>query len=256
MSTALITGGAKRIGAHIARRLAAEGFRLAIHYNASSKDAQALRDELNQNGEICEIFQADLADKADLTRAFIAAREWLGGVRLCINNASLFVNDDLTGITEAAFDAHLAVNVKAPVYLAELVYAQCGGLEDCLIVNMLDNKVFALNPDFFSYTISKQALHSATRLLARKFDGFPRVCGVAPSITLVSGDQTQEEFERTSRINPLHRRVAPEDLAQTIIYMWHEKALDDQIITVDGGQTLMRLPRDVAFLQSKGEGNE
>lgn len=252
MNTAFITGGAKRIGADIARRLAAEGFRIAIHYNGSFDKAAELKKELNTSGDVCEIFQGDLCERAEVTRVFNEAHAWLGHVNLCINNASMFVNDDLGIIEDTQFDAHLDVNLKAPVYLSQLVYENCKGLHDCLIINMLDNKVFALNPDFFTYTISKTALHVATQMLAMRFAGHPRVCGIAPSITLISGKQSPENFEKSSRINPLGRQITPSDISDTVIFMWNTKSYNDQIMTIDGGQSLLQLPRDVAFLVKEG----
>lgn len=252
MPNAFITGGAKRLGAEMARRFVAEGFRVAIHYNASHGEAEALRDELNAGGDMCAIFSGDLRNRADLTRVFREVQAWLGDIHLLVNNASMFVNDDITGIDEQAFDDHYAVNVKAPVYLSGLMAEQAEGLEDCLIVNMLDNKLFALNPDFLTYTISKSALKTATHMLARRFMGKPRICGIAPSITLISGKQTQENFEKSSKINPLGRRVLPDEICKALIYFWKTKSCNDDIITIDGGQTLWRLPRDVAFLVKEG----
>ena len=252
MKTALITGGAKRIGAELATRLVKEGFRVAVHYNSSRNDAEQLKETLNAHGDFCEIFSANLEDRDELTAMFNQAQEWLGQISLCVNNASLFVNDDIVDVKSQSFDAHLNVNLKAPVYLSELMFANCDGLDDCLIVNMLDNKVFALNPDFFTYTISKTALHAATHMMAMRFDGFPRVCGIAPSITLISGKQTPENFEKSSRINPLGRQVKPAEIADTLMFMWNAKSYNDQIMNIDGGQSMMQLSRDVAFLVKEG----
>lgn len=256
MKTAFITGGAKRIGAEIARRLVDEGFKVAVHYNSSEHEAISLKNELNASGPSCEIFQGDLSNKAELTATFEAAQEWLGHVNLCINNASAFMNDDISDLDEPQFDMHFAVNLKAPVYLAQKMYENCEGVDDCLIINMLDNKVLALNPDFFTYTISKSALLAATEMLAMRFSGHPRVCGIAPSITLISGKQTPENFEKSSRINPLRRQVTPDEIAETVMFMWNAKSSNGQVITIDGGQTLLELPRDVAFLVKEGLMNE
>ena len=166
------------------------------------------------------------------------------------------MNDDISDLDEPQFDMHFAVNLKAPVYLAQKMYENCEGVDDCLIINMLDNKVLALNPDFFTYTISKSALLAATEMLAMRFSGHPRVCGIAPSITLISGKQTPENFEKSSRINPLRRQVTPDEIAETVMFMWNAKSSNGQVITIDGGQTLLELPRDVAFLVKEGLMNE
>lgn len=252
MKTAFITGGAKRIGAEVATRLVSEGFRVALHYNNSHDEAVILKERLNADREACEIFHGDLANKQELSAVFERAKGWLGQVGLCINNASLFVNDDIVDVSEDQFDAHLSINLKAPIFLSELTFAQSEGLDNCLIVNMLDNKVFALNPDFFTYTISKAALHTATHMTAMRFGGFPRVCGIAPGITLISGKQSQENFEKSSRINPLGRQVKPSEIADAVMFMWNAKSYNDQVITIDGGQSMTQLPRDVAFLVKEG----
>lgn len=251
MKTAMVTGGAKRVGADISKRLVNEGFKVAIHYNKSLKEAHALKEELNINEEMCEIFQGDLTKKTDLTRVFDESKKWLGHINVCINNASMFVNDDIVGISNDLLNDHFSINLKAPIFLSELMHENSEGLEDCLIINMLDNKVFALNPDFFSYTISKSALLAATEMLAMRFGGRPRVCGIAPSVMLVSGDQTHQNFIKSSKMNLLNRQVDPKEIANTVVYMWETKSYNKQILTIDGGQTLMDLPRDVAFLAEK-----
>ncbi|KMK65621.1 SDR family oxidoreductase [Puniceibacterium sp. IMCC21224] len=248
----LITGGAKRIGAEMARRFVREGFRVMVHYQSSQSEAEALRDELNAGGEVCRLVQGDLSRRADVSAVFAAAQDWLGRIDLCLNNASMFRGDDIFGVEEAQFDAHLAVNLKAPVYLAELTATQDMAVGDCLILNMLDNKVFAINPDFFTYTLSKAALLTATEMLAMRFDGAPRVCGIAPSITLISGKQNQANFEKSARVNPLGRRVFPSDLADAAVYLWNAKSSNGQVITIDGGQSLLKLDRDVAYLVKEG----
>ncbi|SOC14405.1 SDR family oxidoreductase [Rhodobacter maris] len=248
----LITGGAKRIGAAMARGFAGAGFRVMLHYRASRTEAADLAAELNRDGEICRIVAGDLADPAAVQAVFDAAASWLGRVDVLLNNASNFMNDDVFTLNDATMDAHFAVNLKAPVALAARLAAQEMDGADGLVINMLDNKVLALNPDFFSYTLSKAALHAATEMLAMRFAGAPRVNGIAPSITLISGKQTPENFEKSSRINPLARQVTPEDLVRAALYLWTAKGVTGTVIAVDGGQSLWQLPRDVAFLVKEG----
>ncbi|MBZ4021663.1 hypothetical protein CKO11_04210 [Rhodobacter sp. TJ_12] len=248
----LITGGAKRIGAAMARGFADAGFRIMLHYRSSADEAEALAKALNTKGEICRLVQGDLENPADVQAVFDAAADWLGRVNVVLNNASNFMNDDVFTLQDATMDAHFAVNLKAPVALAARLAAQDMGGEDGLVINMLDNKVLALNPDFFSYTLSKAALQAATEMLAMRFAGQPRVNGIAPSITLISGKQTQENFEKSSRINPLKIQVQPEDLVRSALYLWHAKGTTGEVIAVDGGQALWQLPRDVAFLVKQG----
>ncbi|MEM6825293.1 MAG: SDR family oxidoreductase [Pseudomonadota bacterium] len=262
MPSALITGGAKRLGAEIARDLTlsggsggAERFRVAVHYRGSRVEAEALAAEIANDGGEIALFQGDLSDPAQARTVVESASEWAGGLDLCVNNASQFVNDSLLEQPNEASVEHMAVNLVAPEIMVQHMAGQRTAQQtgrDSLVINMLDNKLFALNPDFHSYTLSKMALKSMTEMAAMQFNGRPRVCGIAPSITLISGKQNQENFEKSSRINPLERRVLPQDICAAVRYLWHAKSSNGQIITIDGGQSLMRLPRDVAFLVKDG----
>lgn len=252
MPNVLITGGARRIGAELARRFSREHFNVAIHYNTSKEEAETLCSELNETAKTCAIYGADLRNRSEINRLFQEVRSEMGPVDICINNASMFVNDDLSDIDDSRFNDHLDVNLKAPVHLGALMGDQPESAEDRLVINILDNKVFSVNPDFFTYTLSKSALLTATHMMAMRFNGLPRVCGIAPSITLISGKQSEENFEKSSRINPLMRRTFPSDIADAAVFMWNTKSCNNQIITIDGGQSLLKLPRDVAFLTKEG----
>jgi len=249
---ALVTGSARRLGAAMVRRLVAEGFRVALHYNASAEEAEALASELRDGGGVCETIAGDLGIEGQVEAVWAQAVQRLGPVSLLVNNASLFRNDDMLGAKAADFDAHLAVNLKAPVRLMERFAGQAALPGQALVVNMLDNKCFALNPDFFTYTLSKAALLTATEMAAMRFRGRPRVCGIAPSITLISGKQSQENFEASARINPLGRRVQPDDICDALMALWHMGDVNGEVLVLDGGQVHWRLDRDVAFLVKEG----
>jgi len=224
---ALVTGAARRLGAAMVRRLVTEGFRVALHCNASRDEADALAAELQAAGGVCEVVTGDLLHRAEVEAVWDAAQGRLGPISL-------------------------AVNLKAPLWLTERLASQRDLPPGALVVNMLDNKCFALNPDFFTYTLSKTALHTATTMCAMRFDGRPRVCGIAPSITLISGKQTQANFEKSARINPLGRRVTPDDICEALMLLWRDAAQNGQVLVLDGGQVLWRLDRDVAFLVKEG----
>ena len=249
---ALVTGAARRLGAAMVRRLAAQGFRVALHCNASREQADALAAEIGATGGVCTVLTGDLARRAEVERVWDEATDRLGPLSLVVNNASLFRNDDLIGAEEADLDAHMAVNLKAPLWLMARMAEQRDRPADALVVNMLDNKCFALNPDFFTYTLSKAALLTATEMGAMRFAGHPRICGIAPSITLISGKQTQANFEKSARINPLGRRVTPDDICDALMLLWQDKGLNGQVLVLDGGQVHWRLDRDVAFLVKEG----
>ncbi|RED13275.1 SDR family oxidoreductase [Pontivivens insulae] len=251
MPTALITGGARRIGAAIATELAAQGFDIALHYNSSSSEADALAETLRASGIRCETFRSGFTSQADLIEMMDRIEASLGPLDLLVNNASAFFNDEITEIDEAQFDTHLMVNLKAPIFLASAMARQ-NHSGNRLIVNMLDNKLFALNPDFLTYTLSKSALHTSVEMLSRKLAGQIRVCGIAPSITLISGKQSVENFEKSRRINPLERAVSVEDIARTVTHLWQNDGLNGEVILLDGGQALWHLPRDVAFYVKDG----
>lgn len=249
---ALVTGAARRLGAAMVQRLATEGFRVALHCNASRAEADALAADIQAAGGTCEVLVGDLADRVQVERVWDSAVDRLGPLSLVVNNASLFRNDDLIGAEEADLDAHMAVNLKAPLWLMARMAEQRDLPEGALVVNMLDNKCFALNPDFFTYTLSKAALLTATEMGAMRFAGRPRICGIAPSITLISGKQSQENFEKSARINPLHRRVTPGDICDALMLLWQDRGLNGQVLVLDGGQVHWRLDRDVAFLVKEG----
>lgn len=249
---ALVTGSARRLGAAMVQRLARDGFRVALHCNGSRDEAQVLAASLVAAGGVCEVITGDLQHRDQVEAVWQAAVARLGPISLLVNNASLFRNDDIIGATEADLDAHMAVNLKAPLWLTERLASQRDLPPGALVVNMLDNKCFALNPDFFTYTLSKTALHTATTMCAMRFGGRPRVCGIAPSITLISGKQSQENFEKSARINPLGRRVTPDDICDALMLLWQDKAQNGQVLVLDGGQVLWRLDRDVAFLVKEG----
>lgn len=248
MTVALVTGAAKRLGRSIALRLAREGFVIAAQYNTSRDDAESLRNEINASTGDCSIFEVDLSIPQNVPAFFDDVTEKCGMPNLIVNSAAMFVNDDAAGFNLDQYDRHMNVNLKAPILLSKAFFNGCDDREDRLIVNMLDNKVFALNPDFFSYTISKFALRGSTEMLAMRFAPKVRVCGIAPSVTMISGKQSQKNFEKSRELTPLKRGPSPEDIADAVVFMWRTKSYNGEIMTLDGGQSLLKLPRDVAFL--------
>jgi NAD(P)-dependent dehydrogenase (short-subunit alcohol dehydrogenase family) len=140
MPNVLITGAAKRVGAVLAKRFSQEGFGVAIHYNSSTKEALNLKEQLLELETSCEIFQGNLSYKEDVEQVFANVKDHFGQIDVCINNASLFQNDDIFELDENLIDAHLAINLKAPLYLSALVASQ-KLQDDSLIINMLDNSV-------------------------------------------------------------------------------------------------------------------
>ena len=241
--TAIVTGGARRIGREICAALGADGWHLLIHCNRSTEEAAALAQELGNAAFV----QADLADPG-AAETIVAALAGLPPAKLLVNNASRFVHDSADGFDAAAWDVHLDVNLRAPALLAQAFVRQAG--EGGLIVNLLDAKLANPNPDFFTYTVSKMGLAGLTELLARAWAGRGiRVCGIAPSVTLVSGPQTRENFARVHKLNALRRGIAVEEVVAALRFIVATPTLTGQVITLDGGQRFLGLARDVQFLE-------
>jgi len=243
---ALVTGGGKRIGAAIVRALAADGFAVAIHCHASRGDADALAAEIRAGGGHAVVMVADLADREATGRLIGAATASLGPVTALVNNASAFQYDTAGTLTDDSLDRHIQANLEAPVLLAR-DFAQALGGAPGAVVNLLDQKVMALNPDFFSYTVAKIGLAGATRIMAASFGGRIRVNGVAPGIALLSGKQTEKGFTRAWAAPPLGRSVTPDEVAQAVLFALRTPSLNGQILVLDGGESLLGRPRDVAF---------
>jgi NAD(P)-dependent dehydrogenase (short-subunit alcohol dehydrogenase family) len=242
--TAIVTGGAKRIGAALTRALAADGWHVLIHHNRSAVEAEALAAETGGS-----TVAADLADPG-AAAAIIAALDGLPPARLLVNNASRFALDSATDFTVAGWDAHLNVNLRAPALLSQAFAARAGR---GLIVNLLDAKLAAPNPDFFSYTISKMGLAGLTELAARAFAPGIRVCGIAPSVTMVPGPQSRANFDRVHALNALGRGVDVAEIVAALRFIVATPTITGQTITLDGGQRFLALPRDVQFLSPDGD---
>lgn len=239
-STAIVTGAARRVGRAIADALLADGWTVVAHVHRDGDEAPAA----------AAAVAADLAEPDCAMRIF-AACEGLPPVRLLVNNAARFAADALGSFSAAELDAHMAVNLKAPVLLTEALAARHGG-GDALIVNLLDAKLAAPNPDFLSYTLSKQALAGFTQLAARALapQGI-RVNGIAPALMLRSPGQDEANYRAMHAFNPLARGVEPGDVTAALRYLVGATAVTGQVITIDGGQHFWALPRDVQFLEKR-----
>jgi NAD(P)-dependent dehydrogenase (short-subunit alcohol dehydrogenase family) len=243
----LITGGAKRIGAGIARRLALRGHGVAIHHHHAAHEAEALAEQLRAAGGTVCVVAGELADAAGAAALIEAAREGLGGVVTgLVNNASQFAWDALPLTDFALLDQHMRINLGAPVALASALAAQ-DDLDDGAVVNLLDQKVGNLNPDFLTYTLSKSALAAATEVLARGLAPKLRVNAVSPGLTLPSLDQSEAEFARHARENLLQHPVALDDIAATLEMLLTCRSITGQNVFVDCGQRFLSRDGDVMF---------
>lgn len=236
--TVLVTGGAKRLGAAIVRRLAADGCRVVVHYGSSGEAARRLAEE---TGGVT--VQGDLVNDD----VFAAARELVGGpIDGLVNCASSFEFDTPPNVTSALLASLGAINMAAPVLLACAVAAQ-DDLDDGVVVNILDQKVANLNPDFFSYTCAKLGLEGATRMLARALAPRIRVNAVSPGLTLPSADQSDAEFAAVASRNLLRRPVGADAVAAAVAYLIGSRGINGQNLFVDCGQRFLPMDRDVMF---------
>ncbi|RYD58132.1 MAG: SDR family oxidoreductase [Sphingomonadales bacterium] len=243
----LVTGGARRIGAGIARRLALRGHSVAIHHHDAVEDAEALCAAIEAAGGRAVALQGELEDAATAPALIAAAREALGGpVEGLVNNASQFAFDALPLTDFALLDQHMRINLGAPVALASALAAQAD-LDEGAVVNLLDQKVANLNPDFLTYTLSKSALAAATELMARGLAPRIRVNAVSPGLTLPSLDQTAQEFSEHARQNLLQRPVALDDIAATVEHLLTSRSITGQNVFVDCGQRFVQRDGDVMF---------
>ena len=240
--TALVTGGARRIGAAIARALAAEGWRVVLHCHRSRADAETLAHEIGAVG----VVEANLGDRMAIEGLIGRASAW-GPVDALVNNAAAFARDDIADVTWESFEAHLVPNLAAPLFLCRDFARAFGGRMGGNIVNLLDQKVGNLNPDFLSYTLSKVALSALTQMLAMAFAPRIRVNGVSPGLTLISGRQTEQSFQRAWRDTPLGVSSTPEELAAAVRFILATPSMTGQSIVLDGGETLQNRARDVAM---------
>jgi NAD(P)-dependent dehydrogenase (short-subunit alcohol dehydrogenase family) len=248
MPAALVTGAGKRIGASIAQHLGAIGWHVFVHYNASREGADDVVAAITNAGGTASAIGADLGDM-DAVSALIAQCEATQPLGLLINNASNFTYDTAATTTAATLDHNMRVNLFAPALLSQGFHAAVQArAAQGVIINIIDNKVFGLNPDYFSYTLAKVALQAMTQMLAMTFAPTIRIAGIAPGITLISNTQTQEQFERSHANNPMHHGCTPEQINNAIDFILASPAFHGQTMVIDGGQVLQRRPRDIAFL--------
>ncbi|MFT4103604.1 MAG: SDR family oxidoreductase [Burkholderiaceae bacterium] len=249
---ALVTGAARRIGREIALGLAAAGYDIAVHYGQSKDDAERTVADIHAMGRRAVALQADLADPAACEALLEFARVALGHIDCLVNSAARFEFDDADGFTPAALERHLGPNLTAPILLAQQLYRACQrDKRPGVVINLLDQKLDNLNPDFFSYTLTKTALLGATRMMAMAFAPLLRVNGVSPGATLASWKQDDEQFAHANRIALLGRSSLPDDIVQAVCYLAEASAVTGVNLIVDGGQHLMALDRDVMFLTPK-----
>jgi NAD(P)-dependent dehydrogenase (short-subunit alcohol dehydrogenase family) len=257
-SWALITGGSVRLGREIGLAFARAGWNVACHYNRSADEAHALCAELRSLGVDALAVQGDLEDEASCHRIFDTTVAHTGTALQCVvNNASLFVPDEGADFDEAQALAQIKVNLMAPMRFGKWMAALHGTLpheatnvphNKPSVIHVLDQKVFNLNPDYFSYTLSKLALERAVSLQAQSLAPTLRVNAVAPGLMYLSGPQTQDNFNRAAQANLLRQPINPADVASSVVFLAGNASITGTTVRVDNGQHLVPLARDVMFV--------
>jgi NAD(P)-dependent dehydrogenase (short-subunit alcohol dehydrogenase family) len=236
---ALVTGARARLGKALALSLARAGYAIAVHHRDDAAAAQAVVDEIAAAGGRAAPVAADLARESDVESLIGRSAQALGQpLTLLVNNASRFGDDRIGGLDRSGWDAHMEANLRAPILLAEGFAEQAPSGRNAQIINILDQRVFRPNPQFFSYTLSKTALWTATRMLAQALAPRIRVNGVGPGPTLPSIHQDQARFAAEAAAVPLERAVSPDEVCAAVLYLIDAKSVTGQMIAVDGGQHL------------------
>lgn len=234
---ALVTGGARRIGAVLAQRLAAQGYRIALHARAEDEAVTALVTSLQASGGKVVAFYADLA-APEARKAFIArVYEAFGPLDLLVNNAAYFVSDTFEAFDDETFDAHLSVNLKAPIDLARQ-FAKQASSDDPSIINIIDHRVLKLTPQHFTYTLSKAALYAATTTMAQALAPHIRVNAIGPGPVFPNPRDGDRGFSHEVSGVPLHHAVSADEIASAVLYLAGARSVTGTLLPVDAGQAI------------------
>jgi NAD(P)-dependent dehydrogenase (short-subunit alcohol dehydrogenase family) len=246
---ALVTGAARRLGRAIALALARAGWDVGVHYRDSLDDARHTVAQIEALGRRAVALHARLEDEAEVAALLPALAAALGPVRCLVNNASRFEFDEAADFGFASFQTHLLPNLAAPVLLARELHRLLPVAAEGVVINLLDQKLYAFNPDFLSYSLSKAGLAAANTMLAQALAPRVRVVGVAPGLTLPSYMQDDARFAHAHKAHsPLGRSSTAEDVAASVVFAVANRSITGSVILCDGGQHLQPLPRDVSFM--------
>ena len=243
---ALITGAGQRLGQAMAAALGARGFAVAIHYRGSKAGAEATAQSVIDAGGTAALVQADLMDETQVETLITRAADALDGpLGLLVNNASAFEDDTAQSHTRKSWDLHMDINLRAPILLAQQFAKHLPETARGAVVNMIDQRVWKLNPNFFTYTLSKSALWSATKTLAQALAPQVRVNGIGPGPTLQNARQSPEDFQKQVDATLTRRGSNPDEIARALLFLLDADAVTGQMIAVDGGQHLIWQTPDV-----------
>jgi NAD(P)-dependent dehydrogenase (short-subunit alcohol dehydrogenase family) len=247
MAIALVTGAGGRLGEVIARHLAGNGYQVIVHVNKSRAQGNKLVQEIVREGNEAVLACCDFSRPANVGPFFdkIAGRH--GVPDLIVNNASTFDYDFPGKASEAILNKSLAVHVGAPFLLMELAFNAASKKRPITVVNILDQKVINLNPDYFSYTIGKCALHAMTRMWQMTPSNKMRVFGILPGLLFPSGKQTERDFHKVKNDTILGQNPSPQEIAEMILLVARTRSMPGQNLVIDGGESLVPRARDIAY---------
>ena len=240
--TALVTGGARRLGGAIVSALADAGFDVAIHCHHSRAEAETLAGQVQSRGVRAMVLTADLGDEAAVQNLLPAAAAALGPIGVLINNASTFERDEWDDATRASWDQHMEPNLRAPFVLMQAMARALPEAASGVVVNLIDQRVWSLTPHFVSYTVSKAALWALTQQMALALAPHIRVNAIGPGPALPSPRQTAAQFARQSASVPLRHGTSPAEVAGAVIAILSMPSMTGQMIALDGGQHLQWQP--------------
>lgn len=235
---ALVTGAGKRVGRALALALARDGYDVAVHCHRSRAEAEDVADLVHSAGRRAVVLVADLVREIETAALVAAAVEALGTLGVLVNNASIFRLDRLETADRASWDAHIETNLRSPVVLMRDFVRQLPGEAPGVIVNMLDQRVHNLTPNFLSYSVSRLGLWGATQVLARELAPQVRVNAIGPGPTLSAPGMDEARFREIVAATPLRRGPTPEELGEALLFVLRMPAMTGQMVTVDGGQQL------------------
>ncbi|OOG43993.1 SDR family oxidoreductase [Polaromonas sp. A23] len=254
----LVTGAAKRLGREIALALAAGGWRVAVHYRHSAEDAIKTVADCGRLTEGAAHFHSNLEDQASVRALLPQVIKHFGQVDAVVNNASTFEHDNVAGFSFEAMEKHMRSNTGAAIVLAQALHTHVAARQaqgavaeqtgQFAVINLLDQKLWNQNPDFFSYTLSKAALEAANTMLAIALAPLVRVVGVAPGLTLTSHLLSDEKFQALHKLAPLGRSSSPADVASAVKFALENSSMTGTTLLVDGGQHLMKFERDFSLM--------
>ena len=235
---AIVTGGSKRIGKSIVKKLSFLGWKVIIHYNSNKNDALSLQKEIQKKGGAASIIKANLNSSKAAEELISKSEKKFGKLTLLVNNASIFENDSVHSLTIDTWDIHNNVNTRAPLLLSQSFAKLLPKKEPGVIINIIDQRVFSPRPDFISYSSSKNSLFWLTKVLAQALSPKIRVCAIGPGPTLKGARQTDNDFKNQSQSVPLGNGSSPEDISQAIEFILNSSSFTGQMITLDGGEHL------------------